>query len=138
MTLRIDRPRALASGIFILAFSLFALTLAWTDFDAHPNANLFVGLLAFVTGISGALAARPSRQGPTPYQPPRAWPLQTRQAAAGGVFAIALGLFLLVLALGDFDTHPGTGMLAALLAFIGGISMASMIYWNQIANVRHH
>jgi len=42
-----------------------------------------------------------------------------------------------VLALGDFDEHPGMGMVAALLAFIGGISMAAMLYWNQAINVRH-
>ena len=137
MSRLIDRPRAFAGGTFIIAGSLFLLLLGWTDFEAAPDAALLVGAFGFVAGVSLALALRASRRGPTPPPVRQRWPVDYKLAVAGGVCLLAFALFLLVLGLGDFDTHPGVGMFAALLAFIGGISMASLLYWNQAAHVRH-
>ena len=57
-------------------------------------------------------------------------------AIATGIFFIVFALFLLVLGLSDFDADPGSAMLAALLAFIGGAAAASSRYWDLAAKVR--
>ena len=52
------RKGGIASGVFLLALSLFVIKLIATEFDGTPQSAMLTAVLAFVVGITLANALR--------------------------------------------------------------------------------